>query len=267
MLLFFSLYIVNTNRLKFALKASGIHFLGSVFLVVATAILIFLVWFPAPLGKLAGGLTLFGILIAVDLICGPILTAILSNPAKKNKEQWLDWSLVVLVQLAALGYGLYSIGSARPVAVVFEVDRFVAVAEADVDTNSMTQADPKYQKLSWTGPIWVGVREPHNSDERVESIDKSIAGIEPSVRPNWWQDLEKNQANIQERAKPLAPVVSRLDSVTQSAVLEAADKTKLSVDELSYLPLVSNKQLDSWVVLLNKQGKVVGYAPMSGFEN
>jgi len=256
---------VKSKRLNFALVASGIHLLGSLIVSAIVAWIVFLFWFPQPLGVLAGGVSLFLVLIMVDLTCGPILTAIVSDPTKSKKEQRLDWILIVVIQLGALIYGLYSISLARPVAVAFEVDRFVVVSDAGIDKSYLEHAEKKYQKLSWSGPAWVGVREPVSNEEKLKSIDLSMQGVEPSARPNWWQDINNNVQDILRRAHPLEPSLAAMDSETKKAVLESVEKTKLSISELSYLPLVSKNHLDDWSVLLDRKGQVVGYAPMSGF--
>lgn len=111
----------------------------------------------------------------------------------------------------------------------------------------------------------MGVREPVSNEEKLKSIDLSMQGVEPSARPNWWQDINNNVQDILRRAHPLEPSLAAMDSETKKAVLESVEKTKLSISELSYLPLVSKNHLDDWSVLLDRKGQVVGYAPMSGF--
>ena len=122
------------------------------FFVVAAlaATLVLGVWFPAPYRSLAGGLHLFWLVVIVDVVCGPLLTAVLYNPRKSRRELTLDLSLVALVQLAALIYGLYSVALARPVALVHEVDRFVAVTQAQIDPAELQQARPRHRSpLVW----------------------------------------------------------------------------------------------------------------------
>ncbi|QIL82991.1 fimb protein [Diaphorobacter sp. HDW4A] len=253
------------NRFGFALKVASIHLLCSLVIAVFLYILVFEVWFPSPLDSLVGGVSLFLIILSVDLVCGPMLTGLLSNPRKQRKEQIFDWGCVSVIQILALVYGLFSIASARPIAVVFEVDRFVVVPFASVPSEFLNKTEGQYKELPWTGPKWVGVRDPINSDERVNSIELSMQGVEPSFRPNWWQDLRKNRQDIQNRAKPLADTFQDLDGDSRKLVMTAVGKTKKSIHELKYLPLVSAKYMDSWVVLLSEDADVVGFAPISGF--
>ena len=134
-------------RLIFALKALGIHFVASCALALAAALVVFAYWIPESYWGLVRAPQLFLVLLAVDVVCGPLLTAILVNPAKSRRELWLDFSLVVLLQLGALAYGLHAIANVRPVAMVFEVDRFVAVSASQINTEDLAQAPADFQQL------------------------------------------------------------------------------------------------------------------------
>lgn len=224
------------------------------------------VWFPYPFLTLSGGLHLFWIIIGVDTVCGPLLTSLLFDPAKSRRELTLDFTLIAILQLAALLYGLNSVRLARPAILAFESDRLVAVSVAEVNTADLLQALPEYRALSWSGPILVGTRTPRNGEETLKSIDMSIQGIEPSARPGWWQPYEKSRPAVQQRMKSLSARRAKLPADKQVIVDQAAKETGLPVDQLYYLPLVSQKQLDTWIALLDAQGTIKGYAPIDGFE-
>lgn len=66
--------------------------------------------------------------------------------------------------------------------------------------------------------------------------------------------------------KPLTALRSKLPSAKQAVVDESASKTGIPIDQLYYLPLVSQKQLDTWIALLDAQGTIKGYAPVGGFD-
>lgn len=245
-------------RIQAAATAAVAHLGLSVLAGSIAAALVFGLWFPYPYRHLAGGLQLFWILIAVDIVCGPLLTGLIFNPKKSRRELTLDLSLIGLLQIAALIYGLYSISLARPVALVFETDRMVSVTAANIFSS-------EGKELSWTGPILIGTRDPKDGPETLKSIALSLQGIEPSARPDWWQDYALNLPQVQKKMKPLAPFRSGL-SVDQQRTLDASvQKTKFSIEQLHYLPLVAGKNLDGWIVLLDESAKVVGFAPLGGF--
>jgi len=255
---------MNT-RFRSASKAFLIHLCASALVGACSALLVLGVWFPFPYRDLAGGMFLLWLLIGVDVGCGPLCTAVFYNPAKPRRELVLDLSLVVLVQLAALVYGLYSISQARPVIQAFETDRFVAVTVAELDPAQLHEAPPEFRSLSWTGPRLVGTREPEGGPETLQSVELSIRGQEPSARPGWWQPYEKSVPAVQKRMKPLADLRKVRPAEAQAEIDQAVQKAGLPLDQLFYLPLTSRKKLDSWIAILNKDAQIVGYAPVDGF--
>ena len=100
--------------------------------------LVFGVWYPYPYAELTGGLALYKLVISVDIVCSPLLTLILASPNKKLKERIIDFSLIGMIQLAALIYGLYSVSLARPVVAAFETDRINVVIAAEIDVNDLS---------------------------------------------------------------------------------------------------------------------------------
>jgi len=258
--------MIGHTRIRSALKAAGFHLGLSALVAAAVAVVVLGLWFPYPFRALSGGQHLFWIIVGVDMVCGPLLTSVLFNPAKSRRELALDLLLVAVLQLAALLYGLHSISLARPVIVAFEADRLAVVSAAEINPGDLQQALSEFQVLSWTGPVLVGTRTPRDGEEALKSVDMSMQGIEPSVRPGWWQSYEKSRPAIQQRMKKLDARRAKLPSDKQAIVDEAAKKASLPIDQLYYLPLVSKKQLDTWIALLDAQGTVRGYAPIDGFE-
>lgn len=258
--------MIDHLRVRSALKAAGMHLVLSLLIAVGVAAMVLGLWFPQPFWALSGGQHLFWIVITADITSGPLLTCVLFNPAKSRRELALDLTLIASLQFAALLYGLYSVSLARPVVIAFENDRLVTVSAAQISTSDLPQAPPEFRSLSWTGPVLVSTRPPKDGAETLKSIDLSMQGVEPSARPGWWQSYEKSRPVIQQRMKRLDARRAKLPSDEQAIVDEAAKKAGLPVDQLYYLPLVSKKQLDTWIALLDAQGTVKGYAPIDGFE-
>ena len=252
-------------RLIFALKALGIHFVASCALALAAALVVFAYWIPESYWGLVCAPQLFLVLLAVDVVCGPLLTAILVNPAKSRRELWLDFSLVVLLQLGALAYGLHAIANVRPVAMVFEVDRFVAVSASQINTEDLAQAPADFQQLPWNGPQLMGVRASRNGAETLQSMELSFQGIEPSVRPGWWQSYEISRPQVMQRMQPIAALHQQASAEQRQVIDEAMRALPQPLEQVFYLPLVSGSQLDSWIVLLDTQANIVGHAPVGGF--
>ncbi len=113
--------IVTTHQTPTA--CAVVHAAASLAVAITVSVVIFVLWFPGALATVAGGLTLFLILTSVDVISGPLLTAVVANPTKPSRAFRRDVLVIAIVQLAALAYGVYVMSLARPVVMVFEVDR------------------------------------------------------------------------------------------------------------------------------------------------
>lgn len=256
--------LFNVSRIGFALRWSFYHLIGSLFVALLSSVVVFSGWYPNPWRTMLGVTQIFLLVVLVDVICGPMLTLVLASPRKSVRERWVDLTLVVVIQLGALFYGLFSVFSARPVVLAFETDRFVVVTANEVQTTDFTQISNEFQNLPWFGLQRVAVRAPRSSQERLESLEASLNGVPPSLRPSWWIPYSEVQAEIARRAKPLTVLQS--DDGAQKVVLEdAVRKSKIPAFDLRYLPLTSSKDL-GWIALLDKSGQVVGYAQIDGFK-
>jgi hypothetical protein len=253
-----------SHRLRAALKAATVHLGLSLLVAALAAALVFGLWYPYPYRELVGGTQLFLLVAGVDVVCGPLLTAVIFNPAKPKVELVRDLTLVGLIQLAALVYGMYSVALARPVHMVFEVDRLRIVTAADVQPDDLPKAKPPWNQLPWTGPSVIGLREPVNSDDMMKSLDLSLQGNEPSQRPHWWQDFDLSRPVMLKRAKPMTALRSK--HPLEAALIDAAVAQSGQGDAaLLWLPLTSFKTT-AWVALIDaKTALPLAYLPLDGF--
>src|SRR5690242_11523295 len=88
--------------------AAAIHFFFTALLSGIAAALIFFVWFPNGLAALVGGSALFLIMVGCDVVLGPMLSLVIYSSTKPKRELILDYTIVGLLQLAALGYGVWT---------------------------------------------------------------------------------------------------------------------------------------------------------------
>lgn len=127
-----------------------------------------------------------------------------------------------MIQLAALIYGLYSVSLARPVVTAFETDRINVVTAAEIDVDDLRHAPKDLQDLSWFGVRRVGLREATSLDEVNQSLDLSLKGIEPSMRPSWWlPDSQQEREKIRKAMKPLFILV-KARGMNEDSILEQA---------------------------------------------
>ena len=248
---------------KARLRAASIHLGASVTLAAAAAWLVFGVWYPYPYREISGGRDLFTLLVSVDVILGPLVTLIIFNRSKPRKELVRDLMVVVLIQLAALAYGLWSVYSARPVHLVYELDRFRAVHAVDVPEELLAKAPGDLAVLPRGGPTLLAVRPFTSQQERMEATIAAVQGLQVGARPEFWQSYEAAQTRVLAAARPASQLKERFPA--QAAEISTAmAATGLPMAELAYLPLVSRRT--AWTVLLNaRTAQIVGYLPLDPF--
>lgn len=264
--------IIMRKRLCHALRPAAWHFLLSVCITVLVGLVVFGLWFSVPLGKLSGGTELFWLIIGIDVVCGPLLTLIVFSITKPRAELLRDLTVVGIIQLLALGYGVHTLSHARPVALVHEVDRFRVISFADLDEAEAAQIPAWAHAWSFSRPRTVGVRAPQSGEERLSSISASLQGVEPSQRPSWWQDYALSVPQVLQRARPLTDLRSKhpeqsalIDAAVARAIADAQAGETIDIAALRWLPLVSRRATD-WVVLLDPvTGRVRGYVHLDGF--
>lgn len=246
------------------LRASAIHLIASLVVAGIASWLVFYCWFPYPYRIISGGQDLFFLLVSVDVVLGPCLTFVVFNIKKPRLELIKDVALISLIQLSALIYGLFSVYQSRPVYLIHEVDRFVAVTAADIEPEDLAKAPPTFRKLPFMGVQLLGLSDTAAGEDRLESLQLAMAGKDKSLRPQFWQEL--NDSNIQairNRARPLATLSKR--SGADGAVVNAwLAKEKRSADSLVYLPLTARKSV--WTVVMNADNlEIIGYLPLDSF--
>ena len=106
-----------SKRLKFLLSHLFISFLIAL-LVIG---LVFFIWYPSPLATAVGVTHIFLMLLVIDVILGPLLGLLVYKEGKKTLK--FDLSVIILIQIVALCYGVFSIEQGRPAWLVYNVDR------------------------------------------------------------------------------------------------------------------------------------------------
>lgn len=250
-------------RWKDRFKASLIHLGISLGIAMLAALLVFGLWYPYPYREASGGRELFLIIVTVDVILGPLITFTVFNRAKPRQELVRDLAVVGLIQLAALGYGLWSVFVARPVHLVFEFDRFRAVHAIEVPDELLNQMPADVRGLPWTGPTVLAVRPFRDGEEEHTATLMALNGLPLSARPDLWQAYAQARPRVLGVAKPLSALRQRFPQ--RSAEIDAAiAATGRPAEKLVYLPMVARKSF--WTVLLDADSaEVRGFLPLDSF--
>lgn len=247
------------------LKAFFVHLCISIALGIFAAVLVFGAWFPYPYRDISGGWHLFVLVMLVDICCGPLLTFVVFSNKKPRKALSRDLLVIGVIQLAALFYGIYTVSLARPVYLVFEVDRFRIVSVADIEIADLKAAPQALQKLSLVGPKIIAARVPKSGDEDfVQAVELGMQGIEVSFQPKYWQPYEDKKGEVLKRAKSIVDLRQKNPDKVE-IISYAVKETGLMESSVGYLPLQGRTQSD-WVVFIDLNSlDVVGFANVDGF--
>jgi hypothetical protein len=246
------------------LRAAGIHLGLSAVVAVLAGVLVFALWYPWPYRELSGGRELFLLMVAVDVVLGPLITFAIFDRAKSRAGLRRDLAVVVVLQLAALAYGLWTVQLARPVHMVFEFDRLRVVHRSDIPVDLEGSAPAGTEIAPWTGPTLLAVRPFRSEQEKLDATTAALQGIALAARPDLWQPYEQAAPRVLEAARPIAQLKSRFASRT-GEIEAALAKAQRSEAEVSWLPVVGRKA-QAWTALLDKRtAQVVGYLPLDSF--
>jgi hypothetical protein len=246
--------------LRARLKAAGIHFGASAAVAILAAALVFLLWYPMPFREISGGRELFFIVVAVDVVMGPLITFAVFNRRKPWSELRRDLSIVVAMQLAALGYGLHAVFVARPVAVVLEVDRLQVVTAADLADQD--DIPSQWRKLPWWGVQILATRSA-TQQEKLGAIEQALGGRDVGMRPLFWRPAAEAPAEIDKAAKPIEKL--KASHASRSAELQRAiAATGVPAERLKFLPV--HARATDWSALIEAgTGRIVAYVPFDGY--
>jgi hypothetical protein len=249
---------------KSRLRAAIIHLALSALVAVLGGLLVFALWYPYPYREISGGRELFQLVVAVDVVLGPLITFAVFNRAKPRAELRRDLVVVALLQLAGLGYGLWTVHLARPVHMVFEYDRFRVVHQVEIPLELADRAPPGIDVAPALGPTLISLRPFRNEQENFDLTVGALGGVPLSARPDLWQTYEAGRAEVLKAARPVTQLQSRFPQ--RAGEIEALlRKAGRDAAHTAYLPLIARKA-EAWTVLLDAgSAQVIGYLPLDSF--
>ena len=237
-------------------QAALIHLGISALVAAAIFAVMLFVWYPSPYFAAAGGATLLTLLIGVDVVLGPLLTFVVFDPAKKSLVY--DLAAIVMLQVAALVYGIHVMALARPAFVVYLRGGFDVVSANDVVTEGMAQAQlPEFQSVPLTGPRIAAARPPVDPGVQLKiNMEAMTGGPDLTAYPRYYIPYATASREAAARGKPLAKL-AQAGQDNAAAVAKLVGSSGKSMEDLVYLPLHARAAPMS-IVLDKVKGDIVG---------
>ncbi|UCB54457.1 MAG: hypothetical protein JSW45_10985 [Thiotrichales bacterium] len=111
-------------------QAFSTHLLISMAIFFVLAYLIIFHWYPSYYFHIDGGYRGLATIFFVDVVLGPGLTLLVFKPGKPNLR--FDMTMIVIIQVVALTWGVKSVVSERPMLTVFYDGKFSCMTYSDV---------------------------------------------------------------------------------------------------------------------------------------
>jgi len=159
------------------------------------------IWYPGPFLWLSGGIHLLIIVGIVDVILGPLCGYLVLRRPRPKRELVVDVAAVLLLQAAALGYGIFTAYQARPVAVAFEYRLFRVV-----HVNEINAASPLPQPAaSFFGLPLYALRPFESADEQLAATMRALSGEHLAAQQGLWMPYLAQQAAVLRAALDYTP--------------------------------------------------------------
>lgn len=232
--------------MKNRIVAFLLHLFLSALIASAVIAVVFWIWYPSPLHEAVGVTEIFLIVLSVDVVIGPLLTLIFYNPKKPSLT--FDLSVIALLQICALSYGIHTVFVGRPAFIVFAKDRFEIARASDLDLASKQKAlhiGNAVAATGWTKPHWVGTIAPSDPKRAEEIMFSTLqGGSDWSLLPELYVPLTQVKDQILAKAKPMQ-TLKQLHQQDSSLKL----LTGWQDDKVKWLPLQGNVR--NMVVLID----------------
>ena len=219
-------------------KAFAIHLAISFVIFLILLYFILVQWYPEPLFSNDGGWVVIQIIAGVDLVLGPLLTLIVYKAGKPGLK--FDLSMIALVQILALTWGVWTTYNQRPAAIIYTIDFFTPVPAYQLKEQGLDAKELK--KYGNKGPILIYSDIP--KDKEQEALIKAFK-------------TGKSVYLLKEYYTKVSQKISK-ELKNDSMNLESYVKDKPKLQKLYQQSLLSNPTLKnvSYLALHSREGWV-----------
>jgi hypothetical protein len=217
-------------------KASAIHLSLSILILGVIATVLVWRWYPPGLFEMADADKLLVLIGGVDIVLGPLLTLIVYKQGKKSLK--FDLSVIALMQVAALTYGLHTVWASRPVYLVAVVDRFQLVFANEIEEKDQKLAEA-YRDMPMLGAETVTAVIPQDSRGREQLIFSAVGGTDVHLMPAYYAPYSMGARKLLDSAMPVDAFASGLSEGEAMELKQAAAGTGRGNDQLVVVPVSS----------------------------
>lgn len=238
------------------LRAALVHLAISALIGSALFAMVWFVWYPAPMLVGIGGHSIFLLLIAIDVVLGPLLTLIVFKSGKRSLK--FDLAVIAALQLAAMTYGLSSLLKARPVYIAALGDKFQVIQAPEIADLNLKKAGKS--RLPWFGPDLVGTAQPTDkfAVEEVAAVAQLVGGGLGHF-PQFHVPYSTMRDTILAEARPISDL-RKLNPGQVGEIDRWLASRRLVESRVKYQP-IQISLTDYAVILDAKTAEVIGIAP------
>ena len=159
------------------LRAFATHLLVSAAVAGGLLLLLITRWYPMPYFVADGGWQGIRLVVAVDVILGPLITLVIYNRNKSRGKLLFDYAVVGVIQACAFAFGVWTVFVSRTAMVVFADGSFYTLG-AD---SALFQHDPYPAILesARSTPAYAVVTMPADKEARQELRRESLEEQRP----------------------------------------------------------------------------------------
>ncbi len=242
-------------------KAALIHLaISSAALLILICLTLF-VWYTYPHYKYEGVLEILALITLVDVIIGPVLTFIVVKPGKAFKEVRMDLTIIAIIQIAAFGYGSWTIQGQHPEILLYSDGQFVNIPASQI--NPQVELHESLDQSFHIGPKLASFVLPEDPEKQVElSVAFITEGKSVLDFPEYFVPYSPSVQDLGEQSIDTA-LLFRNDE--KRARMEAfLEQTNLQLDDIYLFPLVSYLEITS-VIVDRESGAIIGYLEINPY--
>jgi len=227
------------------LKAATLHLIASAIIVGIVLCMIFFIWYPQPFYTFHETSRVVNLIIIVDLVLGPLLTLVVFNIKKPRKELFRDISVIVLIQLVALSWGVHISYKMRPLFALYYDGAFYSITRVDIDMNKLSK-DVTSPGV-FDSPRILYMRDVGASayfNQMVDIFTKNASDV--MYQAEKYEEINGHLGEIADNQIDKNRLTTEIDKKDKVEAFLA--KNNLSIKEYGFYPIYSNDYVGTLIV-------------------